>query len=331
MDQTSSLAGRFVCRRECRTAEAAATPSAAPRAAAPKAPAKASTPAHPSASKPSTGTHPSTSSTRPGTARPGTARPGATTGRNGTGTVHNNGTHTVGRTGPAAGRPAGNMARGGNGALPGTGTGSCSRRRQVSLRGGGTANFRPNGQIRSINRNGMHIEHGLNGNRRIESTHNGARVVTTGRSSGYVQRAYVTLHPWRTQLCFTNHHHQSPGIHQRLPFLSLSRPLLLWLPSRVLLPSCILRVGLQPLAGAGLLRMGLGWCALVRILRRVLCALSCLSLGCVLADGLFDFRKFTSGVPGAGGSECRCCKRRRRKRCSGRATATQWGKRCPGR
>ncbi|MGP0021611.1 MAG: hypothetical protein ACLPHP_23800 [Candidatus Sulfotelmatobacter sp.] len=38
----------------------------------------------------------------------------------------------------------------------------------------------------------MHIERGLNGNRRIESTHNGARVVTTGRNSGYVQRPYVT-------------------------------------------------------------------------------------------------------------------------------------------
>ena len=38
----------------------------------------------------------------------------------------------------------------------------------------------------------MHIEHGLNGSRRIESTHNGARIVTTGRHSGYVQRPYVT-------------------------------------------------------------------------------------------------------------------------------------------
>lgn len=64
--------------------------------------------------------------------------------------------------------------------------------RQVSLRGGGTANIRPNGQIRSVNRNGMHIEHGLNGSRRIESTHNGARIVSTGKGSGYVQRSYAT-------------------------------------------------------------------------------------------------------------------------------------------
>jgi len=64
--------------------------------------------------------------------------------------------------------------------------------RQVSLRGGGSAVIRPNGQIRTINRNGMQINHGMNGSRTIVSTHNGARVVTTGRNSGYVQRAYVT-------------------------------------------------------------------------------------------------------------------------------------------
>lgn len=64
--------------------------------------------------------------------------------------------------------------------------------RQVSLRGGGSAVVRPNGQIRTINRNGMQINHGINGSRTIVSTHNGARVVTTGRNSGYVQRAYVT-------------------------------------------------------------------------------------------------------------------------------------------
>jgi hypothetical protein len=64
--------------------------------------------------------------------------------------------------------------------------------RQVSLKGGGTASIRPNGQIRSINRNGMQISRGLNGSRTIVSTRNGARVVSTGKNSGYVQRAYVT-------------------------------------------------------------------------------------------------------------------------------------------
>jgi hypothetical protein len=64
--------------------------------------------------------------------------------------------------------------------------------RQVSLKGGGTAQIRPNGQIRSVNRNGMQINHGLHGGRTVVSTHNGARVVTTGRRGGYVQRNYVS-------------------------------------------------------------------------------------------------------------------------------------------
>src|SRR5260370_13133967 len=38
----------------------------------------------------------------------------------------------------------------------------------------------------------MQINHGMNGSRALVSTHNGARVVTTGRHSVYVQRAYVT-------------------------------------------------------------------------------------------------------------------------------------------
>jgi hypothetical protein len=89
------------------------------------------------------------------------------------------------------GKTGGNMGKGGSGNVtkaamkPAPG-------RQVSLKGGGSASIRPNGQIRSINRNGMHIDHGLNGSRRIESTHNGARIVTTGRGRGYVQRPYVT-------------------------------------------------------------------------------------------------------------------------------------------
>ncbi|MGA8439346.1 MAG: hypothetical protein WB714_14040, partial [Candidatus Sulfotelmatobacter sp.] len=63
--------------------------------------------------------------------------------------------------------------------------------RTVSLRGGGTASVRPNGSIRSINRNGMQINHGIHGGRTVVSEHNGARIVTTGHG-GYVQRAYVT-------------------------------------------------------------------------------------------------------------------------------------------
>ena len=72
----------------------------------------------------------------------------------------------MGKTGVGAtsGKPGGTVGKGGNvtraANRPAPG-------RQVSLKGGGTANIRPNGQIRSINRNGMHIDHGLNGSRRI--------------------------------------------------------------------------------------------------------------------------------------------------------------------
>ena len=37
----------------------------------------------------------------------------------------------------------------------------------------------------------MHIEHGLHGGRTVVSEHNGARVVTTGKRGGYVQRPYA--------------------------------------------------------------------------------------------------------------------------------------------
>jgi hypothetical protein len=65
--------------------------------------------------------------------------------------------------------------------------------KSVSLKGGGSAHIRPNGQIRSVNKNGMHIEHGMHGGRKVVSTHNGVRVVSNGRGrGGYTQRAYVT-------------------------------------------------------------------------------------------------------------------------------------------
>jgi hypothetical protein len=170
-------------------------PSApAPKASAPKAKAPA---ARPATTRPSTATHSSASGARPGTAgthtTPGTARTG-TTGRTGTGTAPRNGNARgpVERAGsPSGANRAGGAKAGGSGGTARTGS-RAAPGRQVSLKGGGTASIRPNGQIRSINRNGMHIEHGLNGSRRIESTHNGARIVTTGRHSGYVQRAYVT-------------------------------------------------------------------------------------------------------------------------------------------
>ena len=53
--------------------------------------------------------------------------------------------------------------------------------------------MRPNGQIRSINRNGMSINNGVHGGRTVVSVHNNVRIVNTGfHGGGYVQRAYVT-------------------------------------------------------------------------------------------------------------------------------------------
>jgi hypothetical protein len=64
--------------------------------------------------------------------------------------------------------------------------------KSVSLKGGGSAHIRPNGQIRSVNKNGMQIQHGMHGGRTVVSTHNGVRVVSNGRGrGGYTQRAYL--------------------------------------------------------------------------------------------------------------------------------------------
>jgi len=130
---------------------------------------------------------------RPNTGNSGSTtmgRPGATgtlNRPNGTGAINRpTGTTTIGNHGSMGNANANgrmSMRTNMNRPVPG---------RQVSLRGGGSAVIRPNGQIRTINRNGMQINHGMNGTRTIVSTHNGARVVTTGRNSGYVQRAYVT-------------------------------------------------------------------------------------------------------------------------------------------
>jgi hypothetical protein len=91
-------------------------------------------------------------------------------------------------------RPGNNNVHAGNNGRPGAGGHGMNRTppgHQVSLRGGGTAHIRPNGQIRTVNRNGMHIEHGMHGGRTVVSTHNGVRVVSVGHRGGYVQRAYV--------------------------------------------------------------------------------------------------------------------------------------------
>lgn len=175
---------------------AAAQKKSTPSAPKPSAPSHAST-SHTSTSRPST-SRPSTTA-RPNTAsRPGTSGTSHTTG---TRTNTANGVHTGNRTTGTSGANRTATSRNTPAGKPGNmggKTASISRPntrtmpgRQVSLRGGGTASIRPNGQIRSINRNGMQINRGLNGSRHIESMHNGARVVSNGRGAGYVQRTYV--------------------------------------------------------------------------------------------------------------------------------------------
>jgi len=138
---------------------------------------------------------------RPGGANAGKGPAGASKG--GPANASKGGPTGAGKGGPAnasKGRPA-NASKGGTAGAGNRGPANASRTnagshtppgRNVSLKGGGTASVRPNGQIRSINRNGMHIEHGIHGGRTVVSEHNGARIVTTGRHGGYVQRAYVT-------------------------------------------------------------------------------------------------------------------------------------------
>jgi len=120
--------------------------------------------------------------------RPATTSRPSTGNRAGTAAGHS---AAPNRAGANTSRPAA-PARAGAAATRGNVGSHTPPGRTVSLKGGGTASIRPNGQIRSIDRNGMHIQTGLHGNRTVVSEHNGARIVTTGAHGGYVQRAYVT-------------------------------------------------------------------------------------------------------------------------------------------
>jgi hypothetical protein len=177
----------------------------APHQSQPHNAAPANRPATNNANRPNTptGNRPNTTTGNRPTNTNTMGRPNTMNGK-GTGPANNN-TNRPANTmnkGPAnnnSNRPGGNanMNRpgGNNMNRPGGNTKAAVNRtppgRQVSLKGGGTANIRPNGQIRSVNRNGMQINHGLHGGRTVVSTHNGARVVTTGARGGYVQRNYV--------------------------------------------------------------------------------------------------------------------------------------------
>jgi len=127
-----------------------------------------------------------------------------------TNTSAGHGTTAAGRGNTAAGHGNtaaghGNTAAGHSNAAAGRGNTTAARGntshasaahtppgKSVSLKGGGSAHVRPNGQIRSVNKNGMHIEHGMHGGRTVVSNRNGVRVVSHGRGrGGYTQRAYL--------------------------------------------------------------------------------------------------------------------------------------------
>ena len=140
----------------------------------------------------------STAQTRSAPSHTTAAGHGTTAGHGsaaGHGTAAGHGNTTAGR-GTAAGH--GNTTAG-HGTAAGHGNAAASRgnfshpagTRNVSLKGGGRANVRANGSIRSVDRNGMHIEHGVHGGRTVVSVHNNVRVVTHGRG-GYVQHAYFS-------------------------------------------------------------------------------------------------------------------------------------------
>src|SRR5271157_1538084 len=64
---------------------------------------------------------------------------------------------------------------------------------RVTLSGGRTATFRPNGGVRMIRAGGMQINHGLRGERRIETVRpDHSRVVSMGPHRGYLERPYLT-------------------------------------------------------------------------------------------------------------------------------------------
>jgi hypothetical protein len=81
--------------------------------------------------------------------------------------------------------PAGNPSvanRGGFGNRP-------QPARTFNLKSGGSASVRPNGRLRTIDRNGMHIDYTGRGTRTVSTMRGGARVVTTGAHQGFVQRS----------------------------------------------------------------------------------------------------------------------------------------------
>jgi len=168
-------------------------PTAPARPAAPAA--RPSAPAQHSAAPARPATQAHTMPTRPTSTaqRPGTTKPGTTPAKTGPRTKPVPVKKAVGPatrptgpgtkpTGPAAGPSIKPTGPGNRPALV----------RSVSLSHGGTAKIGSDGKIRSVNKNGMHIEHNLHGGRKVVSDRNGKHIVSSGKHGGYVQRPLTT-------------------------------------------------------------------------------------------------------------------------------------------
>jgi hypothetical protein len=187
----------------------------------------------------------------------------------------------------AGGRPAGAASRGNVGSHTPPG-------RNVSLKGGGRANVRPNGSIRSVDRNGMHIEHGVRGGRTVVSERNGARIVTRGRLCAASLR-----HARRARLLLANFLCWRTLPRRPLSRLRLGRTHVLRLLPWSLVPSRILWVGLASMGSADCLGyrcVGLGRRAMVGILWRVVESLSGICCALLLADRLSDRVAIAGGI-----------------------------------
>jgi hypothetical protein len=103
-------------------------------------------------------------------------RGGANNNRGGVNNANNRPGNAAGKGGPAGANNASHHQPAGS--------------KTVAMKNGGTATFRKNGQVRTIQAHGMTINHGMHGNSHIVSTHNGRTVVSNGRYGGYSQRAY---------------------------------------------------------------------------------------------------------------------------------------------
>ncbi len=130
------------------------------------------------------------------------------------GNVGNRGAGNAGNRGNVGNRGAGNAGNRGNVAGSRGMNSHAAPGRTVSLHGGGSASVRSNGQIRSINRNGMSIHNNIHGGRTVISEHNGVRIVNRP-GGGYVQRAYVTRggHPYYART-FYDHGGYHVGIYR---------------------------------------------------------------------------------------------------------------------